>query len=57
MHPVTLEAIMYLRYNSKWWNITEVREAMEMDDEELRAEFDEVDEDDEDDEAGHDDDE
>jgi len=57
MHPITLEAIMYLRYNSTWWDLAAVREVMEMDDEELRNEFeeDEYDEDDDNDDDDDDD--
>ena len=30
MFPVTLEAIIYLKYDKYWWEMTEVNEAMEM---------------------------
>ena len=39
MYPITMEAILYLKYNRDWWGIVEVNEAMNMDNTELREEF------------------
>lgn len=30
LYPQTFEAIMFLKYNRKWWGIEEVKEAMTM---------------------------
>ena len=31
MYPITLETIIYLKYNQDWWGMAEVHKATEMD--------------------------
>ena len=50
MFPITLEAIIFLKYNSEWWGMADVQEALRMSDEELCEEFNEAIEEDNDEE-------
>jgi len=60
MFPVTLEAIIYLKYNHEWWGMADVQEAIEMRDEDeligVNSDSDDSDDDDDEDDDDEDDD-
>lgn len=35
MFPITLEAIIFLKYNSDWWGLAEVKEALSKGDDDV----------------------